>query len=140
MLPTRNRKKILSSATSLYYIETPVLTCDGRTVCPGDFRNFCCEIRDSTSILAWENDEYIGAHGSWLEFLTIDPVGTVKVREINTGVFANLTHNYDENGVRVLKGELSISDFLHYPDAISIICLNVVLGTENFYGLTVNCM
>ena len=67
-------------------------------------------------------------------------MGTVKVSEINTGVFANLTHNYAENGVRVLKGELSISDFLYYPDAINIICLNVGLGTENSYGLTVNCM
>ena len=122
----------------LVFLDAPILICDGRNVCPGDFRNFSCEIRDS-NILAWENDEYIGGHGSRLEFLSAEPVGTVKFSEVNSGVFANLTENYDENGVRVLRCQLSISEFQYHPDDVEVVCVNVGLSTENSYGLRVNC-
>ena len=107
-------------------------------MCPGDFQIFSCEVRDS-SILAWENDQYIGQHGTQLKFLSAEQAGTVKFSEVN-GVFANLTENYYENGVAVLKSQLSISDLQYHPDNLEIRCVNVDLGTENSYGLTVNCM
>ena len=118
--------------------DTPVLTCDGPVVCPGQFRSFNCEIRDSI-ILAWENAEYIGPHGNRLEFLSTEPVGTVKVSEINSQVIANLTENYVQNGVQVLKCELMIYEFSYHPDTINVMCVNVALDTENSYGVTVNC-
>ena len=125
----------------MYYIiiDTPVLTCDGQVACPGQFRNFSCEIRDSI-ILAWENDEYIGLHGNRLEFLSTEPVGTVKVSEVNPGVFANLTENYVQNGIQLLKCELKISKFSYHSDVISVVCLNIGLGTESSYRVRVNGM
>ena len=121
----------------MYYIDTPVLTCDNQVACPGQFRNFSCEIRDSI-ILAWENDEYIGPHGNRLEFLSTEPVGTVKVSEINPGVFANLTENYVQNGIQILKCELNISEVSYLSDFISVVCVNVGLDTEGSYRVRVN--
>lgn len=122
-------------------IDIPLLMSSGGNMCPGEFWNFTCEIRDS-SILAWEiqNDQYIGPRGSRLEFLSAEPVGTVKYSEINSGVFANLTKNYLQNGVQVLTCELSISELLYHPDDVEVLCVNVGLDTENTYRLTVNCM
>ena len=108
-------------------------------MCPGQFRNFSCEIRDSI-ILAWENDEYIGPHGKQLEFFSTEPVGTVKVSEVNPGVFANLTENYVQNGIRILKCELNISEVSYNSDSISVICVNVDLDTEDSYRVRVNGM
>ena len=127
---------------SLYYnniiiTDTPVLTCGGRVVCPGQFRNFSCEIRDSI-ILAWENDEYIGSHGNRLEFLSAEPVGTIKVSEVNPGVFANLTENYVQNGIQILKCELIISEVTSLSNSISVICVNVGLDTEGSCSVRVN--
>ena len=122
----------------MYYIDTPVLTCDDGVVCPGQFRNFSCEIRDSI-ILAWENDEYIGPHGNRLEFLSTEPVGTVKVSKVNPGVFANLTENYVQNGIRILKCELNISEVSYLSD-FSVVCVNVGLDTEDSFRVTVNGM
>ena len=120
-------------------IDTPVLTCDSQAVCPGEFRNFSCEIRDSI-ILAWENDEYIGPHGNRLEFLSTEPVGTIKVSEVNPGVFAYLTENYVQNGIRVLKCELNISEVSYDSYSINVICVNVGLDTEGSYSVIVNGM
>ena len=105
-------------------------------MCAGQFQNFSCEIRDST-ILAWESDEYIGPHGKRLEFFSTEPVGTVKVSEVNRGVFANLTENYVQNGIRILKCELYISEFLYHSDAINVTCVNVGLNTEDSYRVRV---
>ena len=107
-------------------------------MCPGQFRNFSCEIRDSV-ILAWKNDEYIGPHGNRLEFLSTEPVGTVKVSDVNPGVFANLTENYVQNGIRILKCELNISEVSYLSD-FSVVCVNVGLNTEGSFSVTVNGM
>ena len=120
-----------------YTTDIPLLTCDNEIVCPGQFRNFSCEIRDSI-ILAWENDEYIGPQGSRLEFLSTEPVGTVKMSEINHGVFANLTENYVKNGIRVLKCVLSISEISNHLNIINVVCLNVGLDTESSYEVQVD--
>ena len=108
-------------------------------MCTGQFRNFSCEIRDSV-ILAWKNAEYIGPNGDRLEFLSTEPVGTVKFSEINPKVFANLTGSYEQNGVQVMKCDLSISEFLYNPDTVDVVCVNVGLGTEDSYEVTVNGM
>ena len=110
-------------------------------MCPGEFRTFGCEVRDS-NVLAWENDQYIGPHGSRLEFLSAEPIGTVKYSEINSGVFANLTENYIQNGIRVLNCQLSIFEFFYLPDAytMEVVCRNVGLGTDDSYELQVNSM
>ena len=121
-----------SHNNSLYYNNNirPVLTCGGRVVCPGQFRNFTCDIRDSV-ILAWENDEYIGPHGNRLvqEILLTEPVGTVQVSNVNPGVFANLMGNYVQNGIRILKCEFNISEVSYLSD-FSVVCLTVGLDTE----------
>ena len=91
-------------------------------------------------ILAWENDEYIGAHENRLELLLTEPVGTVKVSKVNPGVFANLTENYIQNGIRILKCELYISEFSYHSDAINVTCVNVGLNTEDSYRVRVNGM
>ena len=110
-------------------------------MCPGEFRTFLCEVRDS-NVLAWENDLYIGPHGSRLEFLSAEAVGTVKHSEINPAVFANLTENYIQNGIRVLNCELSISDFFYFPESYTtqVVCRNVGLSTDDSYELQVNGM
>jgi hypothetical protein len=64
-------------------------------------------------------------------------VGTVKVSPVNPGVFANLTENFVQNGVQVLKCELNISQFSYHPDDISVICVNVGLDTEDSYRVQV---
>ncbi len=115
------------------------MTCNGPVVCPGQFGSFNCEIRDSI-ILAWENVEYIGSQGHRLEFLSTEPVGTIKVSQVNPGVFANLTESYIQNGIQILKCELTISKFSYHPDDISVICVNVGLDTENSYRVQVSGM
>ena len=108
-------------------------------MCPGQFRNFSCEVRDSI-VLAWENNEYIGPHGNRLEFLSTERVGTVKVSELNSGVFATLTENYVQNGIQILKCELSISEFSYHSDIISVVCRNIGLDTEYSCRVRVNGM
>ena len=117
----------------MYYTDTPVLTYN-RDLCPGDFQIFTCEIRDS-SRLVWKNDQYIGANGSQLEFLSDEPMGTIKFSDINSGVSANLTENFVENGVKVLKCQLIISKLLYHTNDIEVICINVDLKTKNSFQL-----
>ena len=59
----------------------------------------------------------------------------VKRSEIISGVFAILTENYEQNGVRVLTCQLVL---LYRLDGENLTCLNVDLNTKNSFELRTN--
>ena len=99
---------LISSTVLISHADNPSLDCGDRDVCPGPSYDFECETRGSSS-LAWMSDEYIGSGGADLQFIHSSPVGTMKKSALHPNVFAILTANKLENGVRVLNCVLNIS-------------------------------
>lgn len=72
---------------------------------------FTCRITNS-EILEWTSNEYIGTGGDRLQFLRIDPIGTI-IKTSPTTV-ATLINSYTENRVTVMVSELHIIVSAHY--------------------------
>lgn len=126
----------LTATVSFELSNSPVLT--ARKICPEEHWVFTCEIRDS-SILAWESNLYIGAHGKRLEFLSAEQIGTMRLSNHWEGVFAVLTGNYHENLIQVLSSQLTIPDNQYHHSLAAVVCVNVGLeARSNSSGLMTN--
>ena len=102
----------------------------GLYACPGDDVTFTCETRDSP-ILVWRSDQYIGLNGVQIEFLSIDPLGTISVSMVDPRTVAELINKSNHNGTSIIISQLNITVL---PSIVqqdhSVICSNVGIGTE----------
>ena len=115
----------------------------GLYACPGDILDFVCKTRDSP-ILTWSSDEYIGVDGESIEFLNIEPSGTVKLGSNQRSV-AMLNNASTESGISIMLSTLKIVVLPSLNQrSHSITCTNVGIGTKNITafqlaGMFTNC-
>ena len=114
-----------------------------KQVCPQNNaidQTYLCETRGSET-LVWRSPQLIGLGGKQIQFASFETLGTTKRSKINPYVEATLIKTDRENGVRILKCNLSITLFnVSSFEEYSIVCLNTGLDTENNLNVEVNGM
>ena len=105
-----------------YLLDNTLITCDVPAICPGEIVSCTC-ITAHSNTLAWSSDQLIGEDGAELVLNLNDPL-LARQNASNMNTFAVLSNTSDENGVLVLKSELS---FVLLSTSFSIIltCENI---------------
>ena len=88
------------------------------------------------------SDEYIGEGGIQLLFNRFSSVGDVIESHISPNVYAILTFNRRENGVRILRSilNITISPHIQNVDQQSITCVNLGLSASNNISMQISGM
>ena len=93
--------------------------------------------------MAWSSDEYIGRHGTQLEFTSIESIGSMMISKTNSDTIATLVK---KNGNFVTESDLRITVLAVFSTA-SITCIDVghksssiifqLLGMYNVHNIIV---
>ena len=85
------------------------ITCDTPAICPGKKVSCACTTAHSNT-LAWSSDQLIGEGGAELMFSFNEPFNLLARKNAsNMNTSAVLSDTSEENGVSVLKSELSFT-------------------------------
>ena len=96
---------------------------------PGDEVNITCEIRGSDA-LAWTGDEYIGAYGVLLGFISFNSIGVTRTSLMNPNTIATLINKTVVEGVEVLVSQLRITAQSQFFNS-SVTCIEASSGIRN---------
>ena len=110
--------------------------------CPGDRISFVCTTR-SSSILAWNSNEYIGHHGEQLEILSVYEQGRSITSDSNPNTSAVLDSTSTKNGRTDITSTLSIvvlTNLIGGSREHTVTCINVSIGTRETITFSVASM